>query len=124
MVIFSSAVDAGRVMDKRSVHSSNRPPSYIIGDLVFDKRHPMFMNADEQWKLRRKLYYQMLQESVCDKQHVSLVEAESSQLLRDICQDPDAFFLHPGRMSNSIMMSLGMMPTLLDNRTSKGALFG
>ncbi|ROV98480.1 hypothetical protein VPNG_08535 [Cytospora leucostoma] len=106
MVVLSSAVDAGRVMDKHSVHSSNRPPSYIIGDLVFEGKHPMFMNADERWKLRRKLYYQMLQESVCDKQHLALVEAESAQLLRDICLDPNDFFLHPGRMSNSIMMSM------------------
>ena len=48
MVVLSSAIDAGRLMDKRSLHSSNRPPSYVIGDLVFEGNHHMFMNADER----------------------------------------------------------------------------
>ncbi|KAI1377149.1 cytochrome P450 2D18 [Hypoxylon crocopeplum] len=106
MIVLNSAVDAGRLMDKRSLHYSNRPPSYVIGHLVFDGNHPMFMNADERWKLRRKLYHQILQESKCNKEHVTLLEAESSQLLRDIALDPSDLMLHPGRFSNSIMMSL------------------
>ncbi|KAI1083643.1 cytochrome P450 2D18 [Whalleya microplaca] len=106
MIVLSSAVDAGRLMDKRSLHYSNRPPSYVIGDLVFNGNHPMFMNADERWKLRRKLYHQILQESICNKEHITLLEAESSQLLRDIALDPGALMLHPGRFSNSIMMGI------------------
>lgn len=112
MVVLSNAIDAGRLMDKRSLHSSNRPPSYIIGDLVFEGNHPMFMNADERWKLRRKLYHQMLQESMCDKVHIPLLEAESTQLVRDICREPGDLTLHPGRMTNSIMMSLSMALSL------------
>ena len=51
----------------------------------------------------------MLQESRCDKKHVPLHEAESSQLVRDICLDPGALMLHPGRFSNGITMSMGMV---------------
>ncbi len=115
MIVLSSARDAVRLMDKRSAHYSHRPPSHIIGDLVFDGDHPMFMSADERWKLRRKLYHQMLQETMCNKQHIPLLEAESSHLLRDICRDPDALMLHPGRFSNSVTMSLGMMLFLEEN---------
>ena len=107
MVVLSSAKDAGRIMDKRSLHYSNRPSSYVVGDLVFEGDHPMFMNADERWKLRRKLYHQIFQESRCNKEHVALLEAESCQLVRDIALDPGALMLHPGRYSNSITMSLG-----------------
>ena len=109
MVVLNSAIDAGRLMDKRSSHSSNRPPSYVIGHLVFGGNHPMFMNADAPWKLVRKLYYQLLKEAVCDKEHLPLLEAESSQLVRDICLDPGALMLHPGRFSNSITTSIGMV---------------
>lgn len=109
MVVLSSAIDAGRLMDQRSLHSSNRPPSYVVGHLVFGGKHPMFMNADAPWRLRRKLYHQTLQETRCDKEHLPLLEAESSQLVRDICLDPGALMLHPGRFSNSIIMSLGMV---------------
>ena len=67
----------------------------------------MFMDADERWKLRRKLYFQLLQESRCNKDHISLIEAEASQLVRDICLEPTSLMYHPGRYSNSITMSLG-----------------
>ncbi|KAI0147396.1 cytochrome P450 2D18 [Xylariaceae sp. FL1272] len=106
MIVVSTAADAGRVMDKRALHYSDRPASHVIGDLVFEGNHPMFMDANERWKLRRKLYHQMLQESRCNSQHVSLLEAESTQLVRDIALSPHKLMLHPGRFTNSIMMSL------------------
>ncbi|XXH01658.1 hypothetical protein Hte_008018 [Hypoxylon texense] len=93
-------------MDKRSLHYSDRPPSYVVGHLVFEGNHPMFMNSDERWKLRRKLYHQVFQESKCNNEHIALLEAESSQLVRDIVLDPTALMHHPGRYSNSITMSL------------------
>ena len=71
----------------------------------------MFMNADAPWKLRRKLYHQLVQEARCDKEHVPLLEAESSQLVRDLCLNPGALMVHPGRFSNSITMSMGMVPS-------------
>lgn len=107
MVILTSAAHGTHLLDKRSAISSNRPPSYVLGDLVFHGDHPMFMNADERWKLRRKLYFQLLNEARCNTDHVRLVDAEATQLLRDICLAPDAFLQHPGRFSNSIIMSLG-----------------
>ncbi|KAI0199291.1 cytochrome P450 2D18 [Astrocystis sublimbata] len=106
MIVLNTAADAGRVMDKRSLHYSDRPASHVIGDLVFNSNHPMFMDANERWKLRRKLYHQILQESKCNSQHLSLLEAESIQLVRDIALKPNDLMLHPGRFTNSIMMSL------------------
>ncbi|KAK4222718.1 cytochrome P450 [Podospora fimiseda] len=106
MVILNTAKDTVRILDKRALHYSDRPPSYIIGERVFDGMHPMFMNANGRWKLRRKLYHQILQETVCDSQHIPLVEAESAQLIKDICRVPQDLMLHPGRYSNSITMAL------------------
>ncbi|RFU78522.1 cytochrome p450 [Trichoderma arundinaceum] len=66
----------------------------------------MFMSADERWKLRRKLYFQMLQETKCNEDHMRLVEAETAQLIHDIAIQPESIMFHPGRMSNSITMSM------------------
>ena len=116
MVILSSAFHATQLLDKRSLHYSNRPPSHVIGERVFEGDHPMFMNANERWKLRRKLYFQLLQESRCNKEHVALVEAETTQLLQDIGLDPGSLMFHPGRFSNSIIMSLGrIIPVINGN---------
>ncbi|KAL9619846.1 MAG: hypothetical protein Q9160_005586 [Pyrenula sp. 1 TL-2023] len=106
MVVFNSAKPAIEVMDKQSLHSSNRPPSYILAQRVFHGNHPMYMAPAERWKLRRKLYHQILQESVVNKIHIPLVEAESCQLVRDICSKPADLMLHPGRYSNSVVMCL------------------
>lgn len=107
MVVLNTASNATRLLDQRSSLYSDRPPSHAVGDLVFHGHHPMFMNANERWKLRRKLYFQMFQESRCNKEHIRLVDAESAQLVRDMMLAPGDLMFHPGRMSNSIIMSLG-----------------
>ncbi|KAL4919359.1 hypothetical protein BDW62DRAFT_199965 [Aspergillus aurantiobrunneus] len=48
MVIPTSAFHAIQILDKRSVHTSNRPPSCVLGDLVFKGDRPMFMGADDR----------------------------------------------------------------------------
>lgn len=107
-MVLNSAYYASQLLDKRSNIYSDRPTLHVLGDMVFEGDHPMFMNADERWKLRRKLYFQMMSESRCNKDHLKLVDAEASQLARDICLDPSNLMLHPGRYSNSIIMTLGM----------------
>lgn len=52
----------------------------------------------------------MMQESMCNKKHLALNEAESCQPVRDLCLDPENLMLHPGRYSNSMIMSLGELP--------------
>jgi cytochrome P450 len=112
MVVLTSRHDAVEILDKQSAYTSHRPPSHILGDLVFQGDHPMFMDADERWKLRRKLYFQLVNEARCNSEHLRLVEAEATQLLCDICIQPDKLMYHPGRYSNSIIMSLGTYLTL------------
>ncbi|KAI1350272.1 cytochrome P450 2D18 [Xylaria sp. FL0043] len=98
MVVLNTASNATRLLDQRSSLYSDRPPSHAVGDLVFHGHHPMFMNANERWKLRRKLYFQMFQESRCNKEHIRLVDAESAQLVRDMMLAPGDLMFHPGRM--------------------------
>ncbi|KAJ5150462.1 cytochrome P450 [Penicillium coprophilum] len=106
MVVLSSPHDAVQILDRQAAYTSHRPPSYILGELVFKGDHPMFMDADERWKLRRKLYFQLVNEARCNAEHLGLIEAEATQLLLDICLEPESLMYHPGRYSNSIIMSL------------------
>ncbi|KEY67011.1 hypothetical protein S7711_04695 [Stachybotrys chartarum IBT 7711] len=106
MVVLSSGYHVTQLLDKRSSTYSNRPPSYIVGGQVFGNDHPMMMNADERWRHRRKLYFRLLQESKCNGQHINVVEAEAAQLVQDIILEPESLMNHPGRYSNSIIMTL------------------
>lgn len=113
MIILSSGYYLNQLLDKRSLVYSNRPPSYIVGEQVYGGDHPMLMNPDERWKHRRKLYFQLLQEAKCNKDHIKIIQAETSQMLRDIVLDPGNLMHHPGRFSNSVIMTLGEICSML-----------
>ncbi|KAM5434338.1 hypothetical protein McanMca71_005972 [Microsporum canis] len=68
--------------------------------------HLMFMGPDARWRRGRKLYHQYFNESVCEKKHVLLQNAEAVQLLRDLHIQPDDFMNHCKRFTNSTTMSL------------------
>lgn len=55
----------------------------------------------------RKLVHQHFMESMVEKSHIQVQNAEAVQMLRDFCLRPDQHMLHPKRFSNSIIMSLG-----------------
>ncbi|KAI1362870.1 cytochrome P450 [Xylaria arbuscula] len=106
MIVVNSAAYAIELFTKRSANYCNRPPFYVIDQLVFSGDHTMLMNADSRWRLRRKLYFQLMNSSACDSKHLALIEAETTQTLRDLIADSADLMLHPGRMSNSIIMTL------------------
>lgn len=60
----------------------------------------------------RKLVHQHFMESVVEKSHIQVQNAEAVQMVRDFCVRPDQHMLHPKRFSNSIIMSLGMFCVL------------
>lgn len=68
----------------------------------------LWMDNTPAWRLFRKLIHQDLTESLCNRQHVKLQQAESVQLLHDMLVDTDNWANHLKRFSNSIIMSLGM----------------
>ena len=47
-------------------------------------------------------------ESVVERDHLPVQNAEAVQMIRDFMVKPDQHMLHPKRFSNSIIMSLGM----------------
>lgn len=94
------------LLDKQSAISSLRPPSYV-GNLITGGDHVLVMDAGPKWRTMRKLIVQEFTENLCDKKHISVVNAEAVQMLRDFVIDPKSLMNHPKRFSNSIIMSLG-----------------
>lgn len=95
------------LIDKKSSKYSNRPPSYISHDLMTKGDHLLVMQYGPLWRTFRKLIHQYFMESVVEKEHITLQNAEAVQMVRDFCLHPEQHMLHPKRYSNSIIMSLG-----------------
>lgn len=97
------------LVDKKSAKYSNRPHSYVSHDLMTSGDHLLVMQYGQQWRSFRKLVHQYFMESMVEKNHVEVQNAEAVQMLRDMCVRPDQHMLHPKRYSNSIIMSLGRL---------------
>ena len=67
------------------------------------------MQHGDKWRKFRKLVHQQLNEGRVEREHVTLVNAEATQMMRDFCISPEGMMLHPKRFSNSIIMSQGQL---------------
>lgn len=96
------------LMDKRSSVSSNRPRSYIMENMVYEGDDIILMQANNpHWKLARRFMHQNFMASVVEKNHMPLIEAETTQMIKDMIDTPAGFMKHPTRFANSFMMSIG-----------------
>ncbi|KAB8253715.1 putative cytochrome P450 [Aspergillus pseudonomiae] len=94
------------LVDKRSAKYSNRPASYVSHDLMTSGDHLLVMQYGQQWRSFRKIIHQHFMESMVERHHLEVQNAEAVQMLRDMCVRPDQHMHHPKRFSNSIIMSL------------------
>ncbi|EXJ63278.1 uncharacterized protein A1O5_11599 [Cladophialophora psammophila CBS 110553] len=94
------------LLDKKSAVYSDRPTSYIIQKLVTRGDYLLTMPYDSEWRKMRKLIHQEFMESMCEKEHIVLQNAEAVQMMRDFVTEPENYLLHPKRFSNSVIMSI------------------
>jgi len=94
------------MLDNKSSVYSHRPPSYISHDLITKGDHLLVMKYGPTWRSFRRVMHQFFMESMCDRQHIELVEAEQVQMMRDFLVAPERYMVHTKRTSNSIIMSL------------------
>lgn len=94
------------LIDKKSSIYSNRPPSFVGNDIITGGDHLLVMNYGNMWRGFRKVVHQFFMESMVEKQHIKVQNAEAVQMMRDFCLRPDQHMWHPRRYSNSIIMSL------------------
>ncbi|EXJ68791.1 uncharacterized protein A1O5_07722 [Cladophialophora psammophila CBS 110553] len=94
------------LLDKKSSISSNRPVSFVSQNIITGGDHLLVMDYGARWRAFRKLIHQEFMESMCEKNHIKLQNAESVQMLRDFLISPENHMLHPKRFSNSVIMSI------------------
>lgn len=94
------------LVDRKSSKYSNRPESYVAHTITGGS-HLLAMQYGPLWRSFRKLIHQHFMESMVEKSHVKVQNAEAVQMVRDFCLWPEKHMLHPKRYSNSITMSLG-----------------
>ncbi|MCJ1240632.1 hypothetical protein MMC14_008636, partial [Varicellaria rhodocarpa] len=105
-VVISSPDLIRSLVDKKSSIYSDRPASYVSHDLITHGDHLLIMSNGNKWRLYRKLLHQHFNETKCEREYVTLQDAEAVHMLRDFCTHPEQFMRHPKRFSNSIIMSL------------------
>ncbi|KAH7054332.1 putative cytochrome P450 oxidoreductase [Macrophomina phaseolina] len=93
-------------VDKKSNIYSHRPSSYVSHDLITKGNHLLVMFYGEKWRTFRRLIHQHLTENMVEREHLSIVNAEAVQLVRDYMLFPEDHMLHPKRFSNSISNSI------------------
>lgn len=107
MAVITDRTIGKSTLDKKSSIYSHRPPSYVAHDLITGGHHLLAMPYGEKWRTFRGLMHQHLTENMVQQQHLSLVNAEALQLVRDYMLFPEDHMLHPKRFSNSIINSIG-----------------
>lgn len=94
------------LLDKRSALYSSRPTSHVGQTLITGGDHLLVMDHNDTWRLFRKTVHQHFRAAMCEKEHVKLLEAEHTQMMRDFLLYPEKHMLHTKRTTNSIIMSL------------------
>jgi cytochrome P450 family 619 len=100
-------------MDKRSAKYSHRPPAYVLHDLINEGDYLLTMNTTTVWRKMRKIITQEFTESMCEKEHLQLQNAEATQMMRDIVMEPEGYMLHPKRYSSSLVFAVCKSHTML-----------
>jgi hypothetical protein len=60
---------------------------------------------DPMYRISRKMLHQYFGDSMIDRTHLPILNAEAMQLIRDFMVDPDHFAHHAHRYANSFTMS-------------------
>ena len=97
-------------VDKKSNIYSHRPDSYVSHDLITKGNHLLVMFYGDKWRTFRRLIHQHLTERMVEREHLSIVNAEAIQLVRDYMLFPEDHMKHPKRFSNSVTNSIGSSP--------------
>ena len=94
-----------QLIDKKSSIYSDRPHNFVSHDLISDGDHVLISHYGKTWQTYRKLIHQFFMESIVEKDHLPVQNAEACQLVYDMLHDPEHHMLHPKRYSNSIACS-------------------
>ncbi|KAI9841063.1 MAG: hypothetical protein M1837_001034 [Sclerophora amabilis] len=121
MVVVPDRKLVKQYVDKKSTIYSHRPPSYVSHDLITRGNHLLVMHYGDQWRTFRKLINQHFMEAMCEREHLSVQNAEAVNLVKDFLVSPEDHMIHPKRFSNSVTNSI---ESLFSNWISRARAIG
>ncbi|KAK7588307.1 hypothetical protein V3481_007334 [Fusarium oxysporum f. sp. vasinfectum] len=105
-VILSSRRLVKEILERRSAVTAGRPASYALEKLVFRGHFITIQKPDTpMYRVSKRLLHQYFGEPAIDRSHLRIINAEATQLIRDVLVDPDNFPHHAHRYANSFTMS-------------------
>ncbi|KAL2061480.1 hypothetical protein VTL71DRAFT_6857 [Oculimacula yallundae] len=106
------------LMDKKHAVSSNRPHIEMLQTTLYKNDDLLLMQpSDIRWRTGRKFLHQNFRSTTVENTHMPLINAESTQLMKDFLCQPEEFLQHTKRLGNSFMMSVGYGIRSPDNET-------
>ena len=106
MAVITDPALVRSTVDKKSTIYSHRPTSFVSHDLITKGNHLLVMYYGDKWRVFRRLIHQFIMETMVERVHLPIVNAEAIQLVHDYMVFPEDHMLHPKRFSNSISNSI------------------
>uniref|UniRef100_A0A4E9E815 Cytochrome P450 n=1 Tax=Gibberella zeae TaxID=5518 RepID=A0A4E9E815_GIBZA len=105
-IVLSNRRLVKEILERRSVISAGRPAVYGLEKLVFGGHFILLQQPDApMYRISKKLLHQYFGEPAIDRSHLRIINAEATQLIRDLMVDPDNFPHHAHRYANSFTMT-------------------
>ncbi|ESK85938.1 cytochrome p450 [Moniliophthora roreri MCA 2997] len=103
-IVISGMEAVSELMDRRSATTADRP-KYHMGKRVTNNLNMGLCGYSDTWRALRKAAHTILTPAAAES-HLPIQRAEATQVLYDFIQNPDDFFNHIGRYTNSVIMSV------------------
>ncbi|EEB95713.1 hypothetical protein MPER_05275 [Moniliophthora perniciosa FA553] len=103
-VVINSMEVATELLDKRGAATADRPALHMA-DKVTGGFNLALCRYSDTWRTLRKAAHTILTPKAVER-HLPIQLAEATQVLHDFLTNPDDFFEHIGRYSNSVIMSV------------------
>ncbi|GAB0138040.1 hypothetical protein EsDP_00006287 [Epichloe bromicola] len=105
IVILNSYRHVKALFDQRGSIYSSRPNTYIANELVCPNEiHLLLLQYGTEWRKQRKILQSILNVSVVDKL-LPLQEAEATQTMFQLIQDPQGYYDHIRRYTTAVILA-------------------
>ncbi|ETW76168.1 cytochrome P450 monooxygenase 34, partial [Heterobasidion irregulare TC 32-1] len=104
IILLSDPRIARELIDQKSVNTSDRPPSHFV-DLITHGKNMGLARYSQFWRRCRRLAQTMFTKEACVT-YLPIQQAEATQLMYDLLNEPEEFVGHFRRYSSSVLTSI------------------
>ncbi|RGP61683.1 cytochrome p450 [Fusarium sporotrichioides] len=104
-VVLNSYKHVKALYDERGAIYSSRANAYLANEILCPNEiHILLMQYGKEWRKQRKILQSLLSVSVVDKL-LPLQEAETTQTMFQLLQDPDGYYDHIRRYTTAVILA-------------------